>query len=421
MHTFGEATQEEVLKIIKSSNNASCLCDPIPTSLIRGDLLPVVLPVLTDIVNKSLLSGTFPSTLKTALVKPLLKKSSLDQQQMKNYRPVSNIPFLSKVIEKVVASRLASYMESNELNEKFQSAYKRAHCTETALLRVQNDVLWAIEKKSAVFLVLLDLSAAFDTVDSELLLSLMENSIGIKGTALNWFRSYLTERSQCVLVKNIMSETIDLLCGVPQGSVLGPVLFCLYTLPLGHIIRQHGLEFHIYADDTQLYLSFNCENAQSVLERMTSCISDIRSWMISQKLKINDDKTEFLILASPNMHSKLIGHSFSLPVGHCSITPTSAARSLGVIFDDKLSMDAHIKSVCKSTQYHLRNIGAIRHLLTDDAAAQLVHSLISSRLDYCNSLLCGLPDNAIQKLQRIQNNAARIVSRCAKHEHISPI
>ena len=143
--------------------------------------------------------------------------------------------------------------------------------------------------------------------------------------------------------------------------------------------------------------------------------------MISQKLKINDDKTEFLILASPNMHSKLIGHSFSLPVGHCSITPTSAARSLGVIFDDKLSMDAHIKSVCKSTQYHLRNIGAIRHLLTDDAAAQLVHSLISSRLDYCNSLLCGLPDNAIQKLQRIQNNAARIVSRCAKHEHISPI
>ena len=371
-------------------------------------------------MNSSLENGDFPDTLKTALVKPLLKKSSLNPDIFKHYRPVSNLSFLSKVIEKVLAKRLFQHMSDNRLHDVMQSAYKPAHSTETALLRVKNDILSAIDKKSGVFLALIDLSAAFDTVDHSILLSFLHDTIGIRGSALNWFKSYLSGRTHCVSIDNIMSELIEMLFGVPQGSVLGPFKFCIYTLPIGAIIRFHGLSYHIYADDTQVYLAFEVDDPQQALEKLNACLSDIRTWMIKNKLKINDDKTEFLIIASTNGHSK-ISRDNKLKVGTALIPPSSSARNLGVIFDDHMNMEDHVTNICRSAHFHLRNIGAIRNFLTDDAAAQLVHSFITSRIDYCNSLLIGLPDTQIKRLQRIQNNAARIVSKVKKYDHISPV
>ena len=284
----------------------------------------------------------------------------------------------------------------------------------------QKDILSAIDKKSGIFLALIDLSAAFDTVDHSILLSFLHDTIGIRGSAFNWFKSNLSGRTQCVSIDNIMSELIEMLFGVPQGSVLGPFKFCIYTLPIGAIIRFHGLNYHIYADDTQVYLAFEVDDPQQALDKLNACLSDIRTWMIKNKLKINDDKTEFLVIASANGHSKISSDN-KLKVGNALIPPSSSARNLGVIFDDHMNMEDHVTSVCKSARFHLRNIGAIRNFLTDDAAAQLVHSFITSRIDYCNSLLIGLPDTQIKRLQRIQNNAARIVSKVKKFDHISPV
>ena len=310
-------------------------------------------------------------------------------------------------------------MIQHDLLEQMQSAYKPCHSTETALLKVHNDILCQLDKGQGVYLALLDLSAAFDTVDHEVLLELLESYVGIEGTALSLFRSYLTQRSQCVVVENVMSELVTLLYGVPQGSVLGPLKFCLYTLPLGAIVRHHGLQFHIYADDTQLYIAFDHKNPELAIDKLNACIADIRSWMIRNKLKINDGKTEFLVISSPYLRTEL--PQCKLKVGKSVIAKSCKAKNLGVMFDCNINMENHVSEVCKSLYCHLKNIGCIRKMLTDEAAVQLVHSLISSRLDYCNSLMYGLPNSSIQRLQRMQNIAARIVSRCPKYCHITPV
>jgi hypothetical protein len=206
-----------------------------------------------------------------------------------------------------------------------------------------------------------------------------------------------------------MSNLVELLFGVPQGSVMGPFKFCVYTLPIGAIIRSHGLSYHIYTDDTQVYLAFNTDDPEHGIDRINACLADIRSWMIANKLKINDSKTEFLVLATPNAHAKLPS-DLNIKVGKCVIKPSECAKNVGVIFDKKVNMQAQVTSICKAANFHLRNIGAIRSALTYFSTNQLVHAFITARLDYCNSLLIGLEDKQINRLQRIQNNAARIVS-----------
>ena len=417
LDTFAEASVQEVTKIICESSRATCSLDPMPTALVK-EVIQHLAPFITHIVNLALSSGIFPSKLKSAIVHPLIKKPNLDCEILKNYRPVSNLSFLSKVIEKVIASRLLEHMQSNNLLETLQSAYKKAHITETALLRVQNDILSSINARKGSFLILLDLSAAFDTVDHELLLSFLDTHIGLRGPVLKLFRSYLCGRSQCVSVNGVMSEFCQLAFGVPQGSVLGPLVFCTYTLPLRAILRHHKLDYHIYADDTQVYCATDLSEPQEDLKRIIACVSDIRTWMIHNKLKINDDKTEFLILHSAYID---LTHNLEFQVGQEKINPSNSCRNLGVMFDSHMKMESQVQSVCRSVNFHLRSIRSVRNSLTDEATAQLVHSLITSRLDYCNSLLYGLPDTQIIRLQRLQNIAARIVARCPKAEHITPV
>ena len=193
------------------------------------------------------------------------------------------------------------------MNVPLQSAYRQHHSTETTLLKVHNDVLRALYKKECVLLVLLDLSAAFDTVDHSRLKALLEQIFGVSESALRWLESYMSERQQAVTIKGIGSEKRTLEYGVPQGSVLGPELFKDYVAPLSSLIQSFGVNFHGYADDTQIYVPFvPGQNEDSARDKIQECIAAVKSWMAQNWLKLNDDKTEFIIIGSPCNLKKVV-------------------------------------------------------------------------------------------------------------------
>ena len=191
-------------------------------------------------------------------------------------------------MERVVAKQLTSHINKNKLDNPHQSACKPGHSTETALLSIKNEVHLSLARGEPTALVLLDLSAAFDTIDQNILLSYLKSSFGLGGTVLKWFASYLSDRSQTIKIGSTLSELSKLIYGIPQGSVLGPLLFSLYTTPLSKIIRLHPhIKFHFYADDTQLYIHLSHKNASAALAKLNSCLHDVQRWMSLSKLKLH--------------------------------------------------------------------------------------------------------------------------------------
>ena len=419
-NAFAAVSEDDVKRIISKSPSPSCLLDPLPSWMIK-EHLDVLLPTITSIVNMSLTEGLVPEPFKTAIIIPLLKKANLDCNIMKNYRPVSNLPYISKILERVVAKQLTDHMLKYELHEPFQSAFKQYHSTETALTRVHNDILWAMEKQGVTILVLLDLSSAFDTIDHRALLTRLNDLIGVSGIPLKWFESYLTNRYQRVCINGNFSNVQSLRYGVPQGSVLGPLLFSIYTLPLGNIIRKYGLELHIYADDTQLYASVcptSSDGVHLAVSMIEKCVHDIQSWMSQNFLKLNAEKTEVIVCGFRAQLNKF--HLVSLNIAGASVpVQVKAVRNLGVMFDCDMSMSAQVTKIVKAANYHLINIGRARKMLTTDSTKTAVHSLVTSRIDYCNCLLAGINDSLLKRLVNIQRTAARIVTRKRKFDPIS--
>ncbi|KAK3558457.1 hypothetical protein QTP86_018184, partial [Hemibagrus guttatus] len=284
---------EEVLQIIRSCNPTTCPLDPNPSAMLQI-ISPDLLPFITTVINGSLTSGHVPTVFKKARLIPILKKPALDPSDISNYRPVSLLSFLSKILERVVCNQLSDYLMQNKLHDPNQSGFKAAHSTETALLAVTEKLHAARSAKLSSVLILLDLSAAFDTVNHKTLLSTLR-SLGIFGTAWEWFASYLDGHSYQVTWKGLTSAPRRLSTGVPQGSVLGPLLFSLYTHSLGKVISSHGFSNHCYADDTQLIFSFPPSDT-TASAWISACLVDISSWMMAHQLKLNPSKTELLVI-----------------------------------------------------------------------------------------------------------------------------
>lgn len=322
--------------------------------------------------------------------------------------------------EKVVLSQLLTHLQNNELLYPLQSAYRSGHSTETALLKICNDILTALDNNNVTLLSLLDLSAAFDTIDHSILLSRLHKTFGISGSALSWFKSYLSDRFQTVSVNGITSSPSRLQYGVPQGSVLGPILFVLYTYPVSNIVKSHCLSHHSFSDDNQIYVSGPISDVQNLVTSTQSCISELKSWMDVNKLKLNEDKTE-MILIKPQKSSSGASLPSSVDLNGTSIALASSVRNLGVTLDQSLSFQQHVANICRMCYFEIRRISSIRHVLTEDATKTLLCAFVLSRLDYCNSLLAGSPKFVTDKLQKVQNHASRLVFRSSKFDHVTPL
>src|SRR5664279_3785774 len=265
----------------------------------------------------------------------------------------------------------------------------------------------------------LDLSAAFDTVDHVTLLHRMKKTYGLGGRAHDWFQCYLSGRFQSVRCGRTTSTLTKLVCGVPQGSVLWPIMFLLYTADLLRLVRSHGIDPHLYADDTQIYGFCQPGDCSHLQSRVSDCISDVDRWMRSNRLQLNADKTEVIWCTSSRRQHQIPSAPFD--VGTDVVSPVSSVRDLGIYIDSDLSMRTHVSRTVSACFASLRHIRSIRRSVTRPVLQSLVAALTLTRLDFGCSTMAGLPASQLNRLQSVLNAAARLVYSVRKSEHVSPL
>ena len=416
--TFELATEDEIRTIVVSYGVSCSPEDPIPIKILI-EHIDVLIPFWIELVNLSLSTGSM-DCLKSGVLAPLLKEAEdvVDTEVFKNFRPVTNLMFLSKLIERCVATRLKEHMKNSRLESKHEWGYKTGHSTELLLVKIVDSLLTAFDKKLATVLLLLDLSAAFDTVDQTKLLHILHYEIGLSGTVYKWFESFITGRSQRVKINEEYSDVELLLYGLSQGSVLGPPLFNIYIRPLYPYIQKLKFEIEGFADDHQLFKSFLPVCQMEVLgSGINDCLQSVAIWMNEYFLKLNKSKTKILVLAPPTVMSSIaIKGTF---IENKCMRFVSSAKNLGVWLDEFLDFSTHVRKVVSASFMVIRAIAKIKSFLPHEYLCSLVCSLVLSRLDYCNALYYNIHQNEISLLQSAQNAALRLISGKWKYDRVS--
>ena len=344
--------------------------------------------------------------------------SCLECNALNNYRPVTNLCFIAKILEKLVLSQVSSYLNSHIPYNTCQSACRPGPSTETALLNVFNDLFLSLNKGNISVVALLDFSSAFDTIDHLILAHRLHADFGFTDAVLQWFSSYLTDRTHYVSLSCQCSAFSPVHSGVPQGSVLGPNLFTIYTKPLSAIIDSHSIIHNSFADDLQLQKSAPPDRISELLHSIQTCISDVKTWATANMLKLNDNKTNLMLFTS-NRTTLLHNLPTSITIGNAHIPFKQSVKKFGSTLDCHLAINAHVSNIAQTCNFELRRLASIRTFLTSTATATLVSAFVSSRIDYCNSLLYCFAHDVTSKLQRIQNYAARLILRLPKSSSIT--
>ena len=416
LNAFTETSVSEVSKLISKLPSKTSPLDYIHTSLLKS-CSDVLSPLIAHLANLSFTEGRFPDRFKTAQVTPLIKKDGLDANDPANYRPISNLNTISKIIERLCLARLTPHIAATGQFNPMQSAYRKHHSTETALLKILDDLYRIIDDKRSAVLVGLDLSAAFDTIEHDILIERLRTVFGVTGSALTWVETYLRDREQYVMAGGDRSASTRCEYGVPQGSVLGPFLFSVYVSPIANVITSYGVQFHQYADDTQLYIA---AKSQSDIKTLEECTLAVRDWFTTNGMLLNPDKSEVLLVARKANAEKFAGGT-GVCVAGSPIAYSVQLKSLGVTLDTKLSFDQHVGNIVKASNFNIRALRHIRPMLDRTVANTVACSIVSTRLDYCNSLLYRTSASNLQRLQRVQNTLARVVTGTRKYDHIKPV
>jgi hypothetical protein len=414
--SFHHVNANTVVDAIHQLPSKSSTTDPMHTSLLKM-CASILAPFITRLFNLSISSGVFPNSWKQAIITPILKKGCRDACDPKSYRPISNLTVLSKLLEKLVSFQMRKFLKLNDLMPSKQSAYREHHSTETASLKLSSDILLSMDRGNLCLMCFIDLSAAFDTIDHGILKERLRTSFRFSDSALTWMDSFLTSRVQLVKHGSSISRSMPITHGVPQGSVLGPLLFILYTSDLTQAVQQHGLNLHMYADDIQIYGFCPPSKKNELTTQLEACLDSLSGWFHSNRLQLNCSKTEFMWCASSQRLRSIALEP--IRIGSQLSHPVSQVKCLGVIFDSKVSFAPQVSKTVSSCFAVLRQIRSVRSSLTPRLLITLIESLVLSRLDYCLPMLYGTPSSLLQQLQSVLHASARTIFGATKYCSIS--
>lgn len=409
-----------VLKILKNIKTNAQGVDGISLDMIMLTL-PRTLGVITAIINMSIVSGIYPDIWKVSIIKPVPKVN--DPLEFKDLRPISILPLMSKIVEKIVCMQMTKYLNDNNMLPKKQSGFRAGRSTATALLDVIDDILAGQDVGEGAILVLLDYSRAFDTINISLLIAKL-TYYGLDDITLKWFSSYLTNRSQRVEVvlpngTKRHSETSPVNRGVPQGSILGPLLFILYTADLPKCILNS--KHHLYADDLQIYKTFKSINTDSNVNDINNDLNQIADWSSVNSLILNPAKTKFMIIGSKKQIENINSHKPIIKIANTQIDQVVDARNLGVLMDCNLKFEKHVLNCVKLCYFRLRVLYQIRQFINVNLRISLCESLILSKLNYADVVISGCLLGRTKKLiQRVQNSCARYCFSIPRRAHVTP-
>ena len=414
---FVAVSEDEILRTIMSIPiNKFPGPDKINMRIIR-DSLPYILTPVTNIIiiNSSLLSSTYPDSWKLAEVVPIPKEGNYEIAS--NNRPISLLPILSKVCEKVALNQLTEYLNKYNLLSPCQSGNKRNHSTETININTTDRILKSMDQKKLTALILIDLSKAFDSIDHSILLQKLK-AVGVSLSALEWFQSFLTDRRQYVRIGSSTSNPLKITHGVPQGSMLSPLLFSIYTNDLPSATKECSLDS--YVDDSKVSLSFSIQDISKAKLALEEDLNNVARWCCTNSLLLNPDKTKFILFGTPQLLGTL-PEELTLNFLNKTLYPLFSVKDLGVTLDSHLKYDTHISELVSSCLSKLCQISRVRHLLDRETLSLIIHSLVLSKIFYCSVVWSNTAAKNVEKLQLVQNFAARIITGNSKFDHISPI
>jgi hypothetical protein len=388
----------ELLEIVSNfKNKLSNDNDELNMKTIKTIFPTIVVPI-EHLINISLTNGFFPTKLKQAKVLPFFKKG--EKTDLNNYRPISILPQISKIFEKVYYNRLISFLDKNNIVTQSQYGFRKNSKTSYGIINMVENIHSALTTNKIPIGIFIDLQKAFDTIDHSILLEKL-NHYGIRGPALKWLGSYLSNRNQYVLYNNCKSNLIYIRYGVPQGSILGPILFLIYINDI--IYTSEKLSFVLFADDTNVF--YVDDNLNNLSNNLKIELDKLRIWFLANKLSINISKTNYIIFG-PKSNSEL-----TILIGNEPIKKVESTKFLGVFIDQYLNWSQQINSVVCNITRNLNTINKIKHKLNKKALLHIYHSFIESHLSYCIEIWGNAPNNKLKKLETLQKQAIRLLEK----------
>ena len=416
---FSRISEIDILKICNQLKpKLSSGVDFISNKLLK-QIAPLIIVPLHYLINLSLESGYTPTEFKIAKVVPVFKGG--DQHDYNNYRPISLLSSFSKLMEKIVARQLVGFLNSHNLFYKHQYGFRTNHNTSQPVLHFTDKIFNALNQKpsAATLAIFIDLKKAFDTVDHKILLQKMEH-YGIRGTSNAWFDNYLSDRKQFVSIKGIQSETVNIICGVPQGSVLGPLLFLIFINDLPNATEFLTL---LFADDTTFQMSE--VNIESLFENANLELEKASTWFKANKLTLNVKKTKFMIFTDKNIQISLNG--LNLKIGDTDIEQVGKNckekyfKFVGIVLDDKLSWEGHIQHICKKLASANYAINTTKNFMPLKIRKTLYFSLFDSHINFGNLLWGCAANKLLSKVENLQKKCIRNVALTHFKAHTEPL